>query len=87
MSMESAVAFYERMEMVFDLHRKFKELGCKERVQPYLKNELVYDFTGEEMLKVVLDKNPEMTDGDLEEVTRGAHYPIFGEISAIITGF
>ena len=87
MSMESAVAFYERMEKDVELQRKLKELGSKERVQPYLKNELDYDFTGEEMRKVVLDKNPEMTDGDLEEVTGGAHYPIFGEISAIITGF
>lgn len=87
MSMESAVAFYERMEKDVELQRKLKELGSKERVQPYLKNELGYDFTGEEMRKVILDKNPEMTDGDLEDVTGGAHYPIFGEISAIITGF
>lgn len=47
MSMESAEAFYERVEKDAELR------------------------------KVLSERNPEMTDVDLEAVSGGAHYPIF----------
>lgn len=77
MSIESAVAFYERMEKDVLLQGKLKELGSGENVRSYLKNELGYDFSEEELRKALSDRNPEMTDGDWEAVTGGAHYPIF----------
>ena len=77
MSMESAVAFYERMEKDVQLQGKLKELGSGEKVRSYLKNELGYDFSEEELRKALSDRNPEMTDGDWEAVTGGANYPIF----------
>jgi len=77
MSMESAVAFYERMGKDVQLQGKLKELGSGEKVRSYLKNELGYDFSEEELRKALSDRNPEMTDGDWEAVTGGAHYPIF----------
>ena len=77
MSMESAVAFYERVEKDAELRNKLRELGSGENVRSYLKDELGYDFTEEELRKVLSKRNPEMTDVDLEAVTGGAHYPIF----------
>ena len=49
MSMESAVAFYERMETDVRLQEKLKELNTKEDISQYVKGELSYDFTMEEM--------------------------------------
>ena len=77
MSMESAVAFYERVEKDAELRKKLRVLGSGETVRSYLKNELGYDFSEEELRKALSDRNPEMTDGDWEAVTGGAHYPIF----------
>ena len=75
MSMESAVAFYECVEKDAALREKLRELGSKEKVAPYVKNELGYDFTEEEMQKVVFEQNPEMTDEDLEAVAGGFWFP------------
>jgi len=75
MSMESAVAFYERLEKDAELREKLRELGSKEKVEPYIKNELGYDFTEEEMRKVVFERNPEMTEEDLEAVVGGLRFP------------
>ena len=71
MSMESAVAFYERLEKDVELQEKLKELGTKENISQYVKGELGYDFTLEEMQKVIFERNPEMTDEELEAVTGG----------------
>ena len=71
MPMESAVAFYERLEKDAELQEKLKELGSKEKIEPYVKNELGYDFTREEMQKVIFENHPEMTDEELEAVVGG----------------
>ena len=72
MSMESAVSFYERLEKDVELQEKLKELGTKENISQYVKGELGYDFTLEEMQKVIFEKNPEMTDEELEAVVGGS---------------
>jgi len=69
--MESAVAFYERLEKDAELQKKLKELGTKENISQYVKGELGYDFTLEEMQKVIFERNPEMTDEELEAVVGG----------------
>jgi len=69
--MESAVAFYERLEKDVELQEKLKELGTKENISQYVKGELGYDFTLEEMQKVIFERNPEMTDEELEAVVGG----------------
>ena len=71
MSMESAVAFYERVESDVGLQEKLTELGTKENVSQYVRDELGYDFTLEEMQKVIFERNPEMTDEELEAVVGG----------------
>ena len=71
MSMESAVAFYELVKKDVELQKKLKELGSKEKIQSYVKNDLGYDFTKEEMQSVLLEQNPEMTDEDLEAAVGG----------------
>ena len=71
MPMESAVAFYERLEKDAELQKKLKELGTKENISQYVKGELGYDFTLEEMQKVIFERNPEMTDEELEAVVGG----------------
>lgn len=77
MSMESAVAFYERLKKDTELQKKLKELGSKEKIKPYVENDLGYDFTKEEMRRVLLERNPEMTDEDLEAAVGGAGYTQF----------
>jgi predicted ribosomally synthesized peptide with nif11-like leader len=69
--MESAVAFYERLEKDVELQEKLKALGTKENISQYVKGELGYDFTLEEMQKVIFERNPEMTDEELEAVVGG----------------
>lgn len=71
MSMESAVAFYELVEKDVELQEKLKELGSKEKISQYVKGELGYDFSPEEMQKVIFERNPEMTDEELEAVVGG----------------
>ena len=86
MSMESAVAFYEFLEKDVELQKKLKELGTKENVARYVKDELGYDFTSEEMQKVLFERNPRMTDEDLEGVVGGVvstHSDGFIFISAV----
>ena len=71
MSAESAVAFYERLEKDIELQEKLKELGTKEKIEQHVKGELGYDFTLEEMQKVIFEKNPDLTDDELEAVVGG----------------
>ena len=71
MPMESAVAFYERLEKDVELQEKLKALGTKENISQYVKGELGYDFTLEEMQKVIFERNPEITDEELEAVVGG----------------
>ena len=53
------------------MQEKLKELGTKENISQYVKGELGYDFTLEEMQKVIFERNPEMTDEELEAVVGG----------------
>jgi predicted ribosomally synthesized peptide with nif11-like leader len=71
MSVEAAAAFYDRLENDSALMGKLKELEDKERLMLYVKDELGYDFTKEEMQKVIFERNPEMTDEELEAVVGG----------------
>ncbi len=71
MSMESAAAFYGRLEKDTTLQEKLKELGTKEKISQYVKEELGYDFSPEEIQKVIFERNPEMTDEELEAVVGG----------------
>ena len=75
MSVESAAAFYDRLARDASLQEKLQELGDRERLATYVKDELGYVFTKEEMRKVVFERNPEMTDEDLQAVVGGV---IFG---------
>jgi len=69
--MESAVAFYEKLERDEALATHIQELGSKEKIAAYVREELGYEFTREEMQKVVFERNPEMSDEELEAVVGG----------------
>lgn len=71
MSQEAAVTFYQRLEMEPELQEKIKAMETPERVQVYVREELGYAFTKEEMQRVVYERHPEMTDEELEAVTGG----------------
>jgi predicted ribosomally synthesized peptide with nif11-like leader len=71
MSLDSAVAFYERLESDNELAEHIRELGTQEKVEAYVRDELGYDFTREEMQKVIFERHPEMSDEELEAVVGG----------------
>ncbi len=71
MSRESAVAFYEQVEANEELQEKLKDLGTQKGIEEYVKEELGYHFSLEEMQKVIFEKNPEIADEDLEAVVGG----------------
>ena len=71
MSLESAVGFYERLAAEPDLQERIRELETPDRIESYVKGELGYDFTREEMQQVIFERNPEMTDEELEAVVGG----------------
>ena len=71
MSLESAAAFYERLEREPELTERIRELNTPDRIEPYVKGELGYDFTREEMQQVIFERNPEMTDEEMEAVVGG----------------
>ena len=71
MSLESATAFYERLEREPELQERIRELNTPDRIEPYVKGELGYDFTREEMQQVIFERNPEMTDEEMEAVVGG----------------
>ena len=71
MSQEAAVAFYERLEMEPELQEKIKAMETPERVQVYVREELGYAFTKEEMQRVIFERHPEMTDAAMAAVVGG----------------
>ena len=71
MSMESAVAFYERLESDAELTARIQELQTREAISQYVREELEYDFSLEEMQKVIFERHPEITDEELEAVVGG----------------
>ena len=71
MSKEAAEAFYVRVENEVELQKKLKELGNPKSVERYAKETLGYDFTGEEMQKVVFERSPEMNEDELQQVSGG----------------
>ena len=71
MSLESAAAFYERLEREPELTERIRELNTPDRIESYVKGELGYDFTKEEMQRVIFERNPEMSDEEMEAVTGG----------------
>ena len=71
MSIESAAAFYDRLQSDVSLQEQLKEMGDRGVMEAYVRDELGYDFTKEEMQKVVFERNPEMTDEELEAVVGG----------------
>lgn len=71
MSMESAVAFYEKLEDDLQLQERIKGVSGQEELAKLVKDDLGYEFTPEEMQKVVFERNPEMTDEELEAVVGG----------------
>lgn len=71
MSLEAAAAFYERLENEKDLMERIKVLQTPENIERFVKGELGYDFTRGEIQQVVFERNPEMTDEELEAVTGG----------------
>jgi len=71
MSIESAVAFYERLQSDSSLQEELKRSGNRDAMEAYVREKLGYDFTKEEMQKVIFERNPEMTDEELEAVVGG----------------
>ncbi len=71
MSMESAVAFYERLESDEKVMTRIQKLQTREAIGLYVREELGYDFSLEEMQKVVFERNPEITDEEMEAVIGG----------------
>ena len=70
MSRESAAAFLERLESDEVLAERLR--GCTvPEVEKLVKEELGYDFTKEEMQQAIFEKNPEITDEELEAVVGG----------------
>lgn len=71
MSMEHAVSFYEKLEGDLELQKRISKIESQAELENFVKNELGYNFTKEEMQKVIFDRNPEMTDEELEAVVGG----------------
>jgi predicted ribosomally synthesized peptide with nif11-like leader len=70
MSRESAAAFLERLEGDEVLAERLR--GCTvSEAEELVKEELGYDFTREEMQQVIFEKNPQITDEELETVVGG----------------
>ena len=83
MSEESAEKFYERLENDPELTEHIRELQNPKAIGHYVRNELGYDFTLEEMQKVIFERNPEMSDEELEIVIGGLSSE---QITSIVCG-
>ncbi|HOO64185.1 MAG TPA: Nif11-like leader peptide family RiPP precursor [Synergistaceae bacterium] len=88
MSKESAVTFYEKLENDKELISRIQELQTPEAISNYVQEELGYDFTQEEMQKVIFERNPELTDEEMEAVIGGLDSSdlVVGGIAAAIVG-
>ncbi len=84
MSMESAAAFYERLESDSQVEARIRELETQEKVETYVRNELGYDFTREEIQKVIFERHPEMSDEELEAVVGGKDLTVNDVLNGII---
>ncbi len=71
MSVESAGAFYERLEKEPELVEKMKGMTAPQ-IEMLVKNEMGYNFTKEEMQQVIFERNPELSDEELEAIVGGA---------------
>lgn len=71
MSREAAAAFYERLEKEPELTERLRELETPSQIENYVKEELGYDFTKAEMQKVIFEKNPDISDEELEAAVGG----------------
>jgi predicted ribosomally synthesized peptide with nif11-like leader len=69
--MESATAFYDKLESDTELTARIQELQTREAIGQYVREELGYDFSLEEMQKVIFERNPEITDEEMEAVVGG----------------
>lgn len=85
MSRESALAFYERLENDPDLTERLRALAAPE-AERLVKEELGYEFTKEEIQHVIFERNPEMTDAELEAVvgSGSASNVIWGIVGALV---
>jgi len=81
MSMESAVAFYEKLESDTELTARIQELQTREAIGQYVREELGYDFSSEEMQKVIFERNPEITDEEMEAVVGG----VSGDVIVLVS--
>ena len=80
MSRESAAAFLERLEGDEVLMERLR--GCTvPEAEKLVKGELGYDFTKEEMQQAIFQKNPEVTDEELEAVVGGGSKDIMSGIT------
>ena len=77
MSLESAAAFYERVQNDEAFQEQIKTLKDPDVIERYVKGELGYEFTKEEMQRVIFERNPEMSDEELEAVTGGSTSTLF----------
>lgn len=71
MSRESAVAFYEKLEKDLELQKHIHGMKNKEELEKMVRDDLGYSFTREEMQKVILERNPDLSDEELEQVVGG----------------
>ena len=66
------------------LAEDIKELGTPEKVEAYVRGELGYDFTREEMQKVIFERHPEMSDEELEAVVGGKDLTVNDVLHGVI---
>ena len=87
MSMESAAAFYEKLETDDQLRRQVNGAGSQHELEKLVKDELGYDFTQEEMQEVIFEKNPVLSDEELEAVVGGSQATQeLGQIVGLLAG-
>ncbi len=87
MSQESAIAFYDHLENDSALMERISKLSPPE-VEALVKDELGYSFTKEEMQQVIFERNPELSDEEMEAVVGGlSGYQGMVIGSIIIAGF
>jgi predicted ribosomally synthesized peptide with nif11-like leader len=71
MSYEHALAFSALLEENEELEQKLQNLGTVEKIERYVRKELGYAFTKKEAEQVFFEKNPEMSDEEMEKIWGG----------------